>query len=190
MTLDAFLLADGRFPAGGHVHSAGVEAAVADGRVHDDGRRSRRTCTAASSPRVSPTPPSRSRPTTRDRAPPTSGTSARSCCSRSTPKPTPASRHRRSARRRAGSGANSCAPRRRVLAVDRAVRRRRRCCPTAPTSRARSGSSAARRAWRRTRSRALAVHHAIATPGQAGVRLLGLDPFAVVALAAAARRRR
>ena len=34
--LDAFLLADGRFPAGGHVHSAGVEAAVADGRVHDE----------------------------------------------------------------------------------------------------------------------------------------------------------
>jgi urease accessory protein len=27
------LLADGRFPAGGHVHSAGVEAAVGDGRV-------------------------------------------------------------------------------------------------------------------------------------------------------------
>jgi urease accessory protein len=31
--LAALLLADGRFPAGGHVHSAGVEAAVADGRV-------------------------------------------------------------------------------------------------------------------------------------------------------------
>jgi urease accessory protein len=29
------LLADGRFPAGGHVHSGGVEAAVADGRVGD-----------------------------------------------------------------------------------------------------------------------------------------------------------
>jgi urease accessory protein len=29
------LLADGRFPAGGHAHSAGVEAAVADGRVVD-----------------------------------------------------------------------------------------------------------------------------------------------------------
>ncbi len=29
------LLADGRFPAGGHAHSAGVESAVADGRVHD-----------------------------------------------------------------------------------------------------------------------------------------------------------
>ena len=27
------LLADGRFPAGGHVHSAGIEAAVGDGRV-------------------------------------------------------------------------------------------------------------------------------------------------------------
>ena len=32
----ALLLADGRFPAGGHAHSAGVEAAVADGRVHDE----------------------------------------------------------------------------------------------------------------------------------------------------------
>jgi len=29
------LLADGRLPAGGHVHSGGVEAAVADGRVND-----------------------------------------------------------------------------------------------------------------------------------------------------------
>ncbi|MFI1966234.1 urease accessory protein UreF [Streptomyces pathocidini] len=29
------VLADGRFPAGGHAHSGGVEAAVAAGRVHD-----------------------------------------------------------------------------------------------------------------------------------------------------------
>ena len=33
--LAALLLADGRFPAGGHAHSAGVEPAVLDGRVHD-----------------------------------------------------------------------------------------------------------------------------------------------------------
>ena len=31
----AMLLADGRFPAGGHAHSGGLEAAVSDGRVHD-----------------------------------------------------------------------------------------------------------------------------------------------------------
>jgi urease accessory protein len=35
--LATLLLADGRFPAGAHAHSAGVEAAVADGRVHDLG---------------------------------------------------------------------------------------------------------------------------------------------------------
>lgn len=35
--LGTLLLADGRFPAGGHAHSAGVEAAVADGRVVDTG---------------------------------------------------------------------------------------------------------------------------------------------------------
>ncbi|GAC1365735.1 MAG: urease accessory UreF family protein [Actinomycetota bacterium] len=29
------LLADGRFPGGGHAHSGGLEAAVADGSVHD-----------------------------------------------------------------------------------------------------------------------------------------------------------
>lgn len=29
------LLADGRFPAGGHAHSAGVEAAVSSGGIHD-----------------------------------------------------------------------------------------------------------------------------------------------------------
>ncbi len=33
--LAALLLADGRFPAGGHAHSGGLEAAVSDGRVHD-----------------------------------------------------------------------------------------------------------------------------------------------------------
>lgn len=32
-----FVLADGRFPAGGHAHSGGAEAAVAAGRVHDAG---------------------------------------------------------------------------------------------------------------------------------------------------------
>jgi urease accessory protein len=36
MTRAALLvLADGRFPAGGHAHSGGVEAAVASGAVHD-----------------------------------------------------------------------------------------------------------------------------------------------------------
>ena len=30
------LLADGRFPGGGHAHSSGLEAAVADGSVHDE----------------------------------------------------------------------------------------------------------------------------------------------------------
>jgi urease accessory protein len=34
--LGMLLLADGRFPTGGHAHSGGVEAAVADGRVIDD----------------------------------------------------------------------------------------------------------------------------------------------------------
>jgi urease accessory protein len=34
-TVAALLLADGRFPAGGHAHSGGLEAAVADGRAHD-----------------------------------------------------------------------------------------------------------------------------------------------------------
>ena len=61
MTLAALLLADGRFPAGGHVHSAGVEAAVADGRVHDEDSLAAyvrgRLLTAAS-----PTPRSRWRP--------------------------------------------------------------------------------------------------------------------------------
>ena len=34
--LALLLLADARFPAGGHAHSAGVEAALADGRVDDE----------------------------------------------------------------------------------------------------------------------------------------------------------
>lgn len=35
MQLAALLLADGRLPTGGHVHSAGVESAVDDGRIVD-----------------------------------------------------------------------------------------------------------------------------------------------------------
>jgi urease accessory protein len=35
MKLAALLLADGRLPTGGHVHSAGVESAVDDGRIVD-----------------------------------------------------------------------------------------------------------------------------------------------------------
>jgi urease accessory protein len=35
MSAAAFLLADGRFPAGGHAHSGGLEAAVTAGTVHD-----------------------------------------------------------------------------------------------------------------------------------------------------------
>ena len=34
-TLALLLLGDGRFPAGGHAHSAGAESAVADGRIVD-----------------------------------------------------------------------------------------------------------------------------------------------------------
>jgi urease accessory protein len=34
-SLAALLLADGRFPSGGHAHSGGLEEAVAAGRVHD-----------------------------------------------------------------------------------------------------------------------------------------------------------
>ncbi|WP_457033134.1 urease accessory protein UreF [Kitasatospora sp. P5_F3] len=35
MSATLLLLADGRFPAGGHAHSGGAEAAVRSGRVHD-----------------------------------------------------------------------------------------------------------------------------------------------------------
>ncbi|WP_405015581.1 urease accessory protein UreF [Kitasatospora sp. NBC_01539] len=37
MNAAMLLLADGRFPAGGHAHSGGAEAAVRAGRVHDAG---------------------------------------------------------------------------------------------------------------------------------------------------------
>src|SRR5262245_43430782 len=35
VSLAALLLADGRLPTGSHVHSAGIESAIADGRVGD-----------------------------------------------------------------------------------------------------------------------------------------------------------
>ena len=188
MMLEALLLADGRFPAGGHVHSAGVEAAVADGRVHDEDSlaaymRGRLLTAGLTDAALAVATTTRSRARGRARA------SVPSCCSRSTPKPARASRRRRCAGiapARAPTRARGCA----VLAVGRCCRMPPGWCPTARTNRAPWGWSAVRRGWPTDEVARVAVHHAIATPGQAGVRLLGLDPFAVVALAGRARRRR
>ena len=169
---------DRAVPTGGHVHSAGVESAVADGRIVDVDDARRPTC-------VGRLHTAGARPRRRSAA-------GRRCCTprssspRSTPRPRPASRAGRCGRRRAGSAASSSgspagagptsgrwptlpAEPHQPVALGRGRRRRR-----------------ARRRRRRPRSPCTTPS---TTPAQAALRLLGLDPFAVAALTARARRR-
>jgi urease accessory protein len=218
--LAVLLLADGRFPAGGHVHSVGIESAVADRRVTglasledfvigrlwsvglteaalvaatvvrlgDDGDRS--VSPTAGGRAMSPTVGGRAMsPTVGGRAmSPTVGGRA------TDPEPGPVvTELDREAAARIPVPVLRDASRRQGRQV---VRVAARCWPSPlldliPTLRpdgvhlpvafgavavaAGIGADAAAR---------LSVHHAVATPTQAALRLLGLDPFAVAALAA------
>jgi urease accessory protein len=172
--LTLLLLADGRFPVGGHAHSGGIEAAVMDGRVRDEddlaayvrGRlyttaRTEAALAAATVVRLA----SGGGPT--DVAAIDAEADARIAA-------TPL----RTASRRLG---------RQLLRVAA------RCwpCPlfqdvweTAteglhqPVALGVVGAAAGLPA---TAVATLAVHHALSTPAQAAIRLLGLDPFAVAA---------
>jgi urease accessory protein len=182
VTLAALLLADGRFPAGGHVHSAGVEAAVGDQRVHDEASLAAyvrgRLWTAGlveASFAVATTARLRALPDRDDRLAALHEVNAEADARIMAPP-------LRAASRRLGR---------------QLVRAAARCWP-APvladaTSEVPDGPHQSV-AWGLVGVAAelsldevarVVVHHAITTPAQAAVRLLGLDPFAVAALVAA-----
>lgn len=166
--LAMLLLADGRLPTGGHVHSAGIESAVADGRVHDvdtlaryvHGRLHTAALTEAAIAAAATLQPQ------------LLGELDAEADARI---PVPALRE---VSRRLGRQllrvAGRCWPATPLASLPRS--------PHQPVALGAVGLAAGLSASDVAR---VAVHHAIATPTQAAVRLLGLDPFAVAALAAA-----
>lgn len=174
------LLADGRFPAGGHAHSGGVEAAVADGRVVDvtslaafsEGRL--RTVGLVDCAVAMATATGLSRTLDGGEV---SALLARLDAEVDARTPAPALRD---ASRRLG---------RQLLRVTA------RCWPSPllelagpprpdPHQSVAFGLVGVASASRVDDLGHLVAHHAITTPMQAGVRLLGLDPFAVAAATA------
>ena len=167
VSLATLLLADGRLPTGGHVHSAGIESAVADGRVHDvdtladyvHGRLHTTGLTEAALAAAAVVH-------ARELAALDAEADARI--------PVPALRE---ASRRLGRQlirvAGRCWPDP-VLAD----------LPEAPHQPVALGAVGIAAGIGAADVAAIAVHHAVTTPTQAAVRLLGLDPFAVAALAA------
>ena len=208
------LLADGRFPAGGHAHSAGIEAAVNDGRVTDvaslvafaEGRL--RTVglvdisfAMATAVHLGPSGPTEreelgpSGPTEREELGP-SGPSEREVPSRASDA---VAARRLLGRLDAEVDARTPAPP--LRAASRRLGRQllrvgTRCWPSALLALAAEG------AYDPHQSVAfglvglaaglgvedigdLVAHHNLTIPMQAGVRMLGLDPFAVAAASAA-----
>lgn len=166
--LAALLLADGRFPSGGHVHSAGVESAVADGRIVDvetlgrylQGRLHTTGLTEAALAAAS------------------------------------AVHVERREDLDAEAEARILVPGLRVVSRRlgrQLIRVAGRCWPSvvhaslpdAPHQCVALGAVGVAAGLDATDVARLAVHHAVTTPAQAAVRLLGLDPFSVAALTAA-----
>ena len=181
--LSVLLLADGRFPAGGHAHSAGIEAAVSDGRVHDvvtleeyvRGRLWTAGLTDAALAEAT---------VTRLRAAAGAGTSAvltalaaldDEADARAVAPPV------RAASRRLGAqlvrAAERCWPGA-VLAAVRSVH------PAGAHQAVAYGGVAVAAGAGTGDAAMLVVHHAMTTPAQAAVRLLGLDPFEATAVVA------
>ena len=166
-TLAALLLADGRLPTGGHVHSAGVESAVTDGRITDlatlaDYARGRLHTTALNEAAI--------------------GAAAVLHLDELDELDWEAEARilvpaLREVSRRLGRQlvrvAGQCWP-------DPVFAR----LPRSPHQAAALGVVGVAAGLSATDVASIAVHHAIATPTQAAVRLLGLDPFGVSALAA------
>jgi urease accessory protein len=165
--LVALLLADGRLPTGGHVHSAGIESAVADGRVLDIdsladyllGRLHTTGLTEAALAAAAVHRP---------------GSIPRLDAEADARITVPALR---ASSRRLGRQlvrvAGRCWPDP-VLAT----------LPPAPHQPVALGAVGVAAGLDALTVARLSLHHAIATPAQSAVRLLGLDPFAVAALTA------
>lgn len=165
--LAALLLADGRFPMGGHVHSAGVESAVADGRIVDvttlaaylQGRLHTTGLTdaalaAATVIHVDQLDELDAEAEARITVPALRAVSRR-------------------LGRQLIRVAGRCWPSATLASL-----------PDAPHQFVALGGVGIAAGLDPTDVARLAVHHAVTTPAQAAVRLLGLDPFSVAALTA------
>ena len=176
VALTVLLLADGRFPAGGHAHSAGVEAAVADGRVSDrasleEFARGRLWTAGLADAALAAATVERVR---QGPGPDAAGLLGvlRELDAEAHARVTPQAL--RTASRRLGRqlvrAAERCWPAP-VLAAARVVD------PVGPHQPVALGAAAVAAGLDAAATAGLAVHHTLTTPVQAAVRLLGLDPF-------------
>jgi len=180
-TLAALLLADGRFPAGGHAHSAGAEAACADGRVVDEpslaafveGRL--RTAGLVDAALAAATTLALARCTAEAEVRGALVTLDAEADARIVAPPL------RTASRRLGRQlvrvAGRCWPDS-TLAIATAV------LPDGAHQPVALGAVGVAAGLDAGAIATLCVHHTVTTPAQAAVRLLGLDPFGVAALTA------
>ena len=165
--LATLLLADGRFPMGGHVHSAGVESAVADGRITDVA-----TLAAYLQGRLH-----------------TTGLTDAALAAAAVLHTGQLDEVDAEAEARITVPALRVVSRRLGRQL---VRVAGRCWPSAtlatlpeaPHQCVALGVVGVAAGLSATDVAHLAVHHAVTTPAQAAVRLLGLDPFSVAALTA------
>ncbi len=162
-TLALLLLADGRFPSGGHAHSAGIEAAVAEKRVHDPPTLESFVRWRLATTGLADAALTAATVAGHDLAALDAEAEARIAV--------PALRE---ASRRLGR---------------QLLRAGARCWPAVPAEQrlhaaVALGVVAAAAGVGAASAARLSLHHAAATPAQAALRLLGLDPFAVSALLA------
>lgn len=173
------LLADGRLPIGGHAHSAGMEAAVLDDRVSDEatveafvlGRL--HTAGLVDAAMAAATLVHLSRPAPRPALRASLADLDAEAEARIAPPPLRAA-SRRLGRQLVRVGVR-CWPHAVLELVAEAA-------PAGLHQSVALGAVGVAAGLTPAEVAALAVHHAITTPAQAAVRLLGLDPFAVAAL--------
>ncbi|HET9444213.1 MAG TPA: urease accessory UreF family protein [Acidimicrobiales bacterium] len=186
--LAVLLLGDGRFPAGGHAHSAGVEAAVADGRIAcatslrhylrgrlwtaglTDAAMAAATAIAAAGGAGTGTGGSGDRSVHHRLVALDAEAEARIA-------PAPL----RAASRRLGAQLLRAAGRCWPVALVETARAVHLDGPHQPVA---LGATVVAAGGGPTDAAGLAVHHALTTPAQAAVRLLGLDPFEAAAAVA------
>ncbi len=177
----ALLLADGRFPAGGHVHSAGVEAAITDGRVSDEATleaflRGRLRAGALVDAALAAATVERL-----GRQAATAAIDGALCNLDDEAAARVASPPLRAASRRLGRQLLRAASRCWAHPV---LSRLGVALPAGAMQPVALGAVGVSAGLDTETVAQLAVHHALATPVQAAVRLLGLDPFAAAAIVA------
>lgn len=177
----ALLLADGRFPAGGHAHSAGAEAACAEGRIVDEATLAAfvegrlRTAGLVDAALAAATV------LVLAGCPGPAGTGEAVLALDAEAEARIAAPPLRSASRRLGRQlvrvAGRCWP---GAVLDRVAE----VTPGGAHQPVALGAVAVAAGLDAVQVARLCVHHTVTTPAQAAVRLLGLDPFGVAALTA------